>query len=515
MRHDNTVPARIEWAPAAVPTASQDSGQDKMKRYEKFADEIAELIRTGVLAPGQKVPSVRHASRTYGVSASTVFQAYYLLESRGLIMARARSGYFVCQHVQRPLPEPEISPRQADATEVDVSELVFSVLSSIKDPDTVPFGSAFPSPQLFPLPRLARSMAHAVRDMDPQSVVADMTPGNHGLRRQIALRYMVGGLLLPVEELVISNGALEALNLCLQVVTRPGDLVAIEAPAFYATLQVLERLKLKAVEIPVHPREGIDLEVLADSLERLPIKACWFMSNFQNPMGASMDDEKKRALAELLARHQVPMIEDDVYAELYFGQQAPKPVKAYDQEGLVMHCSSFSKSLAPGYRVGWVAGGRYAEQIERLKLMTSLSASIPAQAAIADYLQHGGYDRTPWRPSRTPCSRRWRVTSPSRPGSAVPAAATSSGWSCPRRSTRCACSNWPWPRASASPRGRSSPPPAASPIAPGSTTGTRGARGRRRRWRHSGGSPSRWRDDAPQTESHPGVGRITARGHPP
>lgn len=141
-------------------------------------------------------------------------------------------------------------------------------------------------------------MAHAVRDMDPQSVVADMTPGNHGLRRQIALRYMVGGLLLPVEELVISNGALEALNLCLQVVTRPGDLVAIEAPAFYATLQVLERLKLKAVEIPVHPREGIDLEVLADSLERLPIKACWFMSNFQNPMGASMDDEKKRALAE-------------------------------------------------------------------------------------------------------------------------------------------------------------------------------------------------------------------------
>ena len=119
---------------------------------------------------------------------------------------------------------------------------------------------------------------------------------------------------------------------------------------------MLERLKLKAVEIPVHPREGIDLEVLADSLERLPIKACWFMSNFQNPMGASMDDEKKRALAELLARHQVPMIEDDVYAELYFGQQAPKPVKAYDQEGLVMHCSSFSKSLAPGYRsAGWPA----------------------------------------------------------------------------------------------------------------------------------------------------------------
>ncbi|MBT8766124.1 GntR family transcriptional regulator MpaR [Metapseudomonas boanensis] len=364
-----------------------------MKRYEKFADEIAGLISSGVLAPGQKVPSVRHASRTYGVSASTVFQAYYLLESRGLILARARSGYFVCEHVHRPLPEPEAGPREAATTEVDVSELVFSVLSSIKDPDTVPFGSAFPSPELFPLPRLARSMAHAVRDMDPRSTVADMTPGNHALRRQIALRYMVGGLPLAIEELVICNGALEALNLCLQVVTQPGDLVAIEAPAFYASLQVLERLKLKAVEIPVHPRDGIDLQVLADSLERLPIKACWFMSNFQNPLGASLSEDHKRQLAALLARHQVPMIEDDVYAELYFGSQAPKPVKAFDQEGLVMHCSSFSKSLAPGYRVGWVAGGRFAGQIERLKLMTSISASVPAQAAIADYLQHGGYDR--------------------------------------------------------------------------------------------------------------------------
>lgn len=378
---------RLEWAsPTHLP-------QDKMKRYEKFADEIAELIRTGVLAPGQKVPSVRHASRTYGVSASTVFQAYYLLESRGLIMARARSGYFVCQHVKRPLQEPQVSSREAATTEVDVSELVFSVLSSIRDPDTVPFGSAFPSPDLFPLQRLARSMAHAVRDMDPRSTVADMTPGNHGLRRQIALRYMVGGLPLPIEELVITNGALEALNLCLQVVTRPGDLVAIESPAFYASLQVLERLKLKAVEIPVHPREGIDLEVLERSLASLPIKACWFMSNFHNPLGASLTEERKKHLAGLLARYQVPMIEDDVYAELYFGQHAPKPVKAFDSEGLVMHCSSFSKSLAPGYRVGWVAGGRYAGEIERLKLMTSISASVPAQAAIADYLQHGGYDR--------------------------------------------------------------------------------------------------------------------------
>jgi DNA-binding transcriptional MocR family regulator len=367
--------------------------QDRMKRYEKFADEIAELIRSGVLAPGEKVPSVRHASRTYGVSPSTVFQAYYLLEDRGLIQARARSGYFVREHAQRPLHEPEPAVRAAQTTEVDVSELVFSVLASLKDPDTVPFGSAFPSPDLFPLPRLAKSMAHALRMLSPHEIIADMTAGNPDLRRQIALRYMVSGVMLPLEELVISNGAMEALNLCLQCVTQPGDLVAIESPTFYACLQVLERLQLKAVEIPVHPREGIDLAALSDSLRQLPIKACWFMSSLQNPLGASMSEAKKQALYQLLVEHQVPLIEDDVYAELYFASHPPKPVKSFDREGLVMHCSSFSKSLAPGYRIGWVAGGRYAEQIARLKLMTTISPSVPAQAAIADYLQHGGYDR--------------------------------------------------------------------------------------------------------------------------
>lgn len=364
-----------------------------MKRYEKLADEIAALIRTGLLAPGEKVPSVRHASRTYGVSASTVFQAYYLLEDRGLIQARARSGYFVREHAKRPLHEPQLRAGAAQATEVDVSELVFSVLGSLKDPHTVPFGSAFPSPELFPLPRLARSMAQSVRDMPSHAVIADMTEGNPDLRRQIALRYMLSGVRLPLEELVITNGAMEALNLCLQSVTEPGDLVAIESPAFYATLQVLERLKLKAVEIPVHPREGIDLDSLADSLQRLPIKACWFMSSLQNPLGASMSDAKKAALYELLQRHQVPLIEDDVYAELHYGAQPPKPVKSFDREGLVMHCGSFSKCLAPGYRVGWVAGGRHAQRIARLKLMTTISPSVPAQAALADYLQHGGYDR--------------------------------------------------------------------------------------------------------------------------
>jgi DNA-binding transcriptional MocR family regulator len=198
---------------------------------------------------------------------------------------------------------------------------------------------------------------------------------------------------VDTEELVITNGAMEALNLCLEAVTRPGDLVAVESPTFYAALQALERRSLRAVEIATHPRHGVDVSALAAVLQRHPVKACWLMPNFQNPLGSLMPDSSKQQLVQLLAEHQVPLIEDDVYAELYFGPQKPKPAKAWDRSGLVMHCSSFSKSLAPGYRVGWVAAGRFGKEVARRKLMNSLAASLPSQEGLSEYLQHGGYDR--------------------------------------------------------------------------------------------------------------------------
>lgn len=365
-----------------------------MKRYEALAEEIAQSIRTGVMKLGDRLPSVRQASTSRGVSPSTVFEAYYLLEARGLIRARERSGYYVIAGAKSLPPEPEISSRPTgESSDVDVSQLVFDVLESVTTRDVIPFGSAFPSPLLFPLPRLARSMAASMHDMDPWSTVDDLTPGNAALRRQIALRYLADGLHVHPDEIVITNGALEALNLCLQAVARPGDCVIVESPTFYAALQALERIGLKAIEVPAHPREGIDLEALALALERHKPKACWVMTNFQNPLGSLMPDERKQALVALLTKHDVPLIEDDVYGELYFGNKRPLPAKTFDTKGLVMHCSSFSKCLAPGYRVGWAVPGRFARDVARLKLTTTLSASVPAQAALADYLVKGGYDK--------------------------------------------------------------------------------------------------------------------------
>lgn len=364
-----------------------------MKRYEQYAAEIAALIADGQLQPGDRLPSVRLARTRRGISASTVFQAYQRLERDGLVQTRPQSGFYVAPAAQAGAALAATPPPQQAASEVAVSDLVFELLQAARSSGLAPLGSAFPGPELFPLQRLARSAAAGLGDVAPAAIADHLSPGSRRLREQIALRYRLDGIAVQADEIVVTNGALEGLNAGLQAVTRPGDTVAIESPSFYAALQALERLGLKALEIRTDPAEGLDLDALAQALARTRVAACWLMPNFQNPLGSLMPEARKRALAALLAAHDVALIEDDVYGELYFGTQRPRPVKAYDEAGLVLHASSFSKCLAPGYRVGWIAAGRHAARVQRLTLMTTLGASLPAQAAVLHYLEHGGYDR--------------------------------------------------------------------------------------------------------------------------
>ncbi|MCC5810389.1 MAG: PLP-dependent aminotransferase family protein [Ectothiorhodospiraceae bacterium] len=364
-----------------------------MKLYEQLIDELTHLIESEVLRPGDRMPSVRKLVRTRSVSPGTVLHAYGVLEDQGVIEARARSGYFVANRTRALFPLPETHRPESLSAPVDISELVFRILATAKDRNVIPFGSAFPSPLLFPLRELSQALAKATRKLDPWQTVEDLPPGNRELRRLISLRYLESGCTVNQEGIVITSGALEALNLCLQVVARPGDIVAVESPAFYGALQAIEALSLRAVEIPTDPRYGVDIDALEQALKRHPIRVCWFMTTFQNPLGSLMPEKNKRALVDLLTRHDVPLIEDDVYAELYLRGERPRPAKAFDTEGLVMHCSSFSKCLAPGYRVGWAAPGRYTRQIEQRKLVTTLSAPVPAQAGMVEYLHQGGYER--------------------------------------------------------------------------------------------------------------------------
>jgi DNA-binding transcriptional MocR family regulator len=362
-----------------------------MKLYEELADHVAALIASGALRPGERLPSVRQLAHERRVSIATAMHAYDLLAARGVIETRPRSGFYVRTQEQRATHQPG-TRTTARTTRVDVSELVFEILDAVRNRDVVPFGSAFPSPTLFPWRKLARHLGAAARHMDPWSTVESLPLGSRELRRQIARRYLRFGARVLADEIVVTNGAMEALNLALQVVTRPGDAVAIESPSFYACLQAVEARGLRAVEIPTDPREGVSLGALENAIRTRGVRACWFMTTFQNPLGATMPDEKKRDLVRLLTAHGVPLIEDDVYAELYFGEQRPQSAKTFDAEGLVLHCGSFSKSLAPGYRIGWVAAGRFARDVQRRKIMTSLSTSIPVQDGIAELLHRGGYD---------------------------------------------------------------------------------------------------------------------------
>ncbi len=367
--------------------------EPKRSLYEELAAGIAHQIATNVLRPGDRLPSIRQTCKARHVSPSTVFEAYDHLESLGLIRVIPRSGYFVNPPSGTRDPEPPASTPPEGAHPVEIADLVFEILSSAKSRHVVPLGSAFPSPLLFPLGAVGRALSSSTRKLNSWSTLADLPAGNEFLRRQIGKRYLMQGSDVALDEIVLTNGALEALSLCLQAVTRPGDAVVVESPCFYAALQAIERLGLKAIEVPTHPHDGVNLSVLARILEAQRPKACWLMTNFQNPLGCSLPREKKHALVDLLSHHDVPLIEDDVYGELYHGTEPSSSAKTFDRRRLVMHCSSFSKTLAPGYGVGWVAAGRFAHNVRQLKLMTSLPGSVPTQAALAEYLQQGSYDR--------------------------------------------------------------------------------------------------------------------------
>ncbi|KFN49710.1 hypothetical protein P873_09135 [Arenimonas composti TR7-09 = DSM 18010] len=366
-----------------------------MKRYETLAAEVAAAIAAGLFAPGQRLPSIRQASRDRGVSPSTVFEAYSRLEAQGLVEVRPRSGWYVTAVAPPRPPEPERrSAPDGEARPVTTGELVFSLLASTMRRDVVPLGSAFPDPALFPHARLAGELARAGRRLgaDPRAAGDDLTPGSLALRRQIALRYAAAGARVDPEAIVVTNGALEALNLCIAAICRPGDTVIVESPCFYACLQVLARHGLHALEVATDPRTGVDLEALEVAILRHRPAAAWVMTDFQNPLGASMDAAKKQALVALASRHRLPLIEDAVYADLHDG---PRPVstKAFDGEGWVLHCGSFSKTLAPGWRVGWCAPGRFAREVAQQKLAASLATNVPAQLGIAAWLEHGSFER--------------------------------------------------------------------------------------------------------------------------
>jgi DNA-binding transcriptional MocR family regulator len=360
--------------------------------YEQVAAELGELIRQGTFRPGERIPSVRQLSRQRKISITTVLQAYMLLENQGLIETRPQSGYYVQHRVSQVLPEPDMSAPLQDPTLVSVRELVMMVLKDSTNPELIQLGAAIPNTELVIPTKLNRIMASLPRQVKNQYNYYDISPGNEALRIQIAQRAVGIGCNITHVDVVITSGCLEAFTLSLRAVCHPGDTVAIESPMYFGVLQILESLGLRALEIPTHPRDGISLSALRFAIEHNSIQACLVLSNFNNPLGSCIPDENKQELVALLARHEIPLIEGDVCGELYFSGLRPSVCKAYDRKGLVLLCSSFSKDLVPGYRVGWVVPGRFRSTIEWLKYTTNVATATLPQVAIAKFLESGGYE---------------------------------------------------------------------------------------------------------------------------
>ena len=361
--------------------------------YERVAHQITHLIDLGTLRPGDRIPSIRKLVRQQSVSVTTVLQAYQVLESRGLIEARPQSGFYVRARRWSPPPEPEISRPPGRASKLNVASLVMEVVGALSQPGFVQLGAAVPPAEMLPTRELHRALASAARRQPALANSCDPSIGLPALRVEIAQRVLEAGCSLSPDDVIITNGATEALHLCLRAVTRPGDTVAIESPTYFGILQVIEMLGLRACEIPTFPKEGVCLDELTARLACCRVKACVFMTNFSNPLGSCMPEEKKRRLVELLAARGIPLIEDDIYGSLAFGPTRPRVAKSYDTQGLVLLCSALTKTLAPGYRIGWAAPGKFRAEVHRLKHTSSLGNPMVTQLAVAEFLATGGYER--------------------------------------------------------------------------------------------------------------------------
>jgi DNA-binding transcriptional MocR family regulator len=367
------------------------SGHSKL--YERVAARIVAAIESGALRPGDRLPSVRRLSEQHRVSVSTAIQAYAQLEAGGVLEARPQSGHYV--RAPRSLPEPRATRPPQETSPVSLSSLVASIYSTCgyAEATGVGFGAAYTPFSLLPTKQLSRLFAAAAREAEHGGAEYDAPPGYLPLRQQIARRSLEWGAALSPDEFIITYGATEALNLCLLAVARRGDTVAIESPTFFGILQMLEAHGLRALEIPTDPRDGMQLDALESGLKRHRVAAVLAVTNFSNPLGSCMPDANKEKLVGMLARREIPLIEDDIFGDLHHGPTRPRVAKSFDRRGLVLLCGSFSKTLAHGYRVGWVSPGRFQDRVQLLKFSQTVATTTVPQRAIARFLEGGGYDR--------------------------------------------------------------------------------------------------------------------------
>ena len=360
--------------------------------YLQLADSFAEAIHQGTLKPGKRLPAIRRVAQSHQVSVNTVLNAWQMLEDRGLIEARPQSGYYVRGVLPAVTRHGQHKTRVRDPSSGKL-DLIDKVFAAQNHPDYTNISLACPQDsELFPAVRIARITASLLRRHPNMNGRYALPPGSERLREEIARRALHAGQTLTADEITLTHGCMEALQLALRAVTQPGDCVGLESPTYFYLLPLLASLGLKALEIPTDPQLGLSLDALELLLNEKRLNAVIAMPTVQNPLGCTMPLAAKKRLARLMNDHQVPLIEDGLYAEIQFGGALSPAVKAFDRDGWVLFCSSFTKTLAPDFRVGWICGGRFHEALRKLKAVSSMSESQLLSETLATFLESGGYD---------------------------------------------------------------------------------------------------------------------------
>ncbi|TWI48975.1 DNA-binding transcriptional MocR family regulator [Pseudomonas duriflava] len=361
-----------------------------MTLYLNLATLLGQRIETGLYLPGQRLPSVRTLSLEHGVSLSTVQQAYRVLEDLGLAVPRPKSGYFVSPTRRQMLLPASSRPAQRPV-EVCQWDQVLELMRTSSRPDTLQLGSGTPDIAAVTLKPLFSALNQISRRHDLAMLRYDNIQGLLELRQQVARLALDSGCRLLPEDIVITTGCHEALSAAVRALCKPGEIMAVESPGFHGIMQTLKGANVQAIEIPTDPVTGISLEALELALEQWPVRAILVTPSCNNPIGFTMPDERKQRLLRLAQRFDTPIIEDDIYGDLAYGYPRPSSIKSMDKEGRVLLCSSFSKTLAPGLRVGWIAPGRYLEQVLHMKYIGTGATATHTQMAVAEFIAKGFY----------------------------------------------------------------------------------------------------------------------------
>jgi DNA-binding transcriptional MocR family regulator len=358
--------------------------------YRRIAEMLRQTLAAGALRSGDRMISARKLAEREQVSLPTALEALRCLEAEGLIVARPRSGYFVSR-VNAARDEKAV-PQPTCPVPVTLSAVARTLFSSAEQ-RLVPLGAAQPDPVWLPGATLQRALHAAGRRLYAHGQSYSLPPGRADLRNHIAVRAARWGARFSADDLVITAGATQALQLALRAVCQPGDVVAVEQPAYFGTLLLLEDLGLKALQIPTDPVEGLLLAPLEYAIQCHHPAAVLASPTVQNPLGASMPVAKKQALVALAEREGIALIEDDVYGDLVGEGQRPPACKAFDKSGNVIYCSSLSKTLAPGWRIGWIAAGRYHAKVMQARMAGEWAGAPVLEAAASEILASGDYER--------------------------------------------------------------------------------------------------------------------------